>query len=89
MHLTRISQLLLTLAAFALGAAHLAADVVETKNGAKLVGKGGGAAVHALGEQDDAVALQMLAHGAGDLLHVPAVGEQGKQAAAGNVDELP
>ena len=39
MHLTRLLQTLLTLAAFALGAAHLAADVVETKNGARLVGK--------------------------------------------------
>ncbi len=39
MHLTRRLPTLLTLAVFALGAAHLAADVVETRNGAKLVGK--------------------------------------------------
>jgi hypothetical protein len=39
MHATKLRQVLLTLAAFAVGTAYLAADIVETKNGAKLVGK--------------------------------------------------
>jgi hypothetical protein len=39
MHPTRILQKFLLLAILAFSAAHLAADVVETKNGARLVGK--------------------------------------------------
>jgi len=39
MHPTRILQKFLLLAVLALSAAHLFADVVETRNGAKLVGK--------------------------------------------------
>lgn len=56
---------------------------------AELLGETRCAAVQALGEHEDAVVLDMLAHGGRDAVHVAGVGEQRQCAAAGDLGDLP